>query len=103
MLVKSVFIFDRARVVFVLFFLCSFSQDLISKLLTVNPDARITASEACNHAWLHTSGPDLSTHNLRSGLGKLKLFNAKRKLRAAVLTHVRIGRFAPTSLFHEGC
>lgn len=59
-------------------------QDLITKLLTVDPEARITAGEACKHPWLFTARPQLSSNNLSAGLEQLKMFNAKRKFRAAV-------------------
>ncbi|CAM9621592.1 unnamed protein product, partial [Hapterophycus canaliculatus] len=63
------------------------AKDLISKLLTVNPDERITASEACEHRWLSTAArPSLSNNNLSAGLEQLKLFNAVRKLRCAIKT-----------------
>lgn len=60
------------------------SQDLVKKLLTVEPKDRLTASEACEHQWFHTEGRELSPHSLRGGLENLKVFNAKRKFRAAV-------------------
>lgn len=77
-----------------------FVQDLIRKLLTVDPDARITASEACEHPWLTTARPKLSSNNLSAGLELLKIFNAKRKFRVAIKSvskpharvHVRVGR-----------
>lgn len=59
-------------------------QDLITKLLTVDPEARITAGEACEHPWLSTARPQLSSNNLSAGLEALKIFNAVRRLRAAV-------------------
>ena len=73
-------------------------QDLVSKLLTVDPEARITASEACMHPWLSTEMPQLSNNNLSAGLENLKVFNALRKLRAAIKT-VRRGRSLVILLF----
>ncbi|CAM9722100.1 unnamed protein product, partial [Ectocarpus fasciculatus] len=62
------------------------AKDLITKLLTVDPATRMTASEACKHRWLTMDAPNLSSHNLSEGLVKLKIFNTKRKLRVAVST-----------------
>ncbi|CAM9811788.1 unnamed protein product [Scytosiphon promiscuus] len=63
------------------------AKDLIRKLLTVDPDKRITASEACEHSWLSKAArPSLSDNNLSAGLEQLKKFNALRKLRCAIKT-----------------
>lgn len=73
-------------------------QDLITKLLTVDPDDRITASEACEHPWLTTARPQLSSNNLSAGLEKLKIFNAIRKFRVAiksVSTQPHVSRMRP--------
>lgn len=59
-------------------------QDLIRKLLTVDPARRLTASEAIKHPWLATKGEDLATNNLEVGLKQLRIFNATSKLRAAI-------------------
>lgn len=63
---------------------CFGTQDLIRKLLTVDPKRRITAAEACEHPWLSTARGNLTQHDLGAGLEKLKIFNATRKLRAAI-------------------
>eukprot|EP00903_Cladosiphon_okamuranus_P012203 g11446.t1 len=60
------------------------AKDLIRKLLTVDPDRRITAAEACEHPWLSTARGNLTQHDLGAGLEQLKIFNAQRKLRAAI-------------------
>ncbi|CAM9927823.1 unnamed protein product [Pylaiella littoralis] len=60
------------------------AKDLIRKLLTVDPTRRLTAAEACEHPWLSTARGNLAKHDLGAGLEKLKIFNAKRKLRAAI-------------------
>ncbi|CAN0590605.1 unnamed protein product, partial [Laminaria digitata] len=59
-------------------------QDIIRKLLRVDPEKRITAAEALEHPWLSTEGPSMAGHDLGLGLEKLKIFNARRKLRAAI-------------------
>lgn len=65
-------------------FPCGGCQDLIRKLLTVDPTRRLTAAEACEHPWLSTARGNLTEHDLGAGLEKLKIFNATRKLRAAI-------------------
>ncbi|CAM9301089.1 unnamed protein product [Ectocarpus fasciculatus] len=60
------------------------AKDLIRKLLTVDPTRRLTAAEACEHPWLSTARGNLTKHDLGVGLEKLKIFNATRKLRAAI-------------------
>ncbi len=64
----------------------SLSQDLICKLLDKDPATRLTASEACLHPWLSVPRAALSSHNLSANLEELRLYNAKRKLRAVVKT-----------------
>lgn len=59
-------------------------QDLIRKLLTVDPQRRLSAAEAVAHPWLLSRDTDLVNNNLGVNLEQLKLFNARRKLRAAI-------------------
>ncbi|CAN0428859.1 unnamed protein product, partial [Discosporangium mesarthrocarpum] len=59
-------------------------QDLIRRLLTVDPKKRLTAAGAVVHPWLLSKDVDLIRHNLDKNLDALRLFNAKRKLRAAI-------------------
>lgn len=59
-------------------------QDLIRRLLTVDPRQRLTASKAVNHPWLLSKDNDLLNNNLKVNLEQLRLFNARRKLRAAI-------------------
>ncbi|CAN0449809.1 unnamed protein product, partial [Discosporangium mesarthrocarpum] len=60
------------------------AQDLIQKLLTVDPRRRLTAAGAVSHSWLRSKDADLMSRNLDRNLEQLVLFNARRKLRAAV-------------------
>lgn len=60
------------------------TQDLIRRLLTVDPKRRLTAAQAVTHPWLLSKDADLLNHNLGVNLEQLKLFNARRKLRAAI-------------------
>lgn len=59
-------------------------QDLIRKLLLVDTGKRLTATQAADHPWLLTTGQALAEHNLGKNLEQLRIFNATRKLRAAI-------------------
>lgn len=50
----------------------------------MDPGKRLTASEAIQHPWLLTQGKNLASNDLGSGLEKMRVFNATRKLRAAI-------------------
>ena len=60
------------------------AKDLIRGLLTVDSKARISASTALASSWIQDDG--LERNDLGSNLKTFKRFNAKRKLRQAVLT-----------------
>lgn len=59
-------------------------QDLIRKLLLVDPARRMDATQAMEHPWLCTTGPSFAQNNLGKNLEQLRIFNATRKLRAAI-------------------
>ena len=61
------------------------AKDLVSKLLVLNPDERITASEAVRHRWLKASKDRLSMIMLQGTSQRLKTFNARMKLRSAMI------------------
>ena len=60
------------------------SQDLVRQLLNRNSAQRLTAAQALEHPWLHTSSDILSKIDLSQSLDQLRFFNATRKLRAAI-------------------
>lgn len=62
------------------------AKELISALLTVNPRKRLTSAEALNNSWITCSDEGLAGKDLGTNLSKLKTYNAKRKLKHAVLT-----------------
>mmetsp|Transcript_9060 Transcript_9060/g.13531 ORF Transcript_9060/g.13531 Transcript_9060/m.13531 type:complete len:337 (-) Transcript_9060:288-1298(-) len=68
--------------------------DLIRKLLTVDVSKRITAAEALNHPWLIKKDNDLASRSLENNLDNLRLFNARRKLRAAIKSTIATAKFA---------
>lgn len=61
------------------------AKDLVKRLLVLNPDDRITAAEAVRHRWLKTSKDRLSLISLQGTSQRLKTFNAKMKLRSAMI------------------
>lgn len=62
----------------------AFSQDIIRKLLIVEVSDRLTAKDAVNHPWLTSMGPELAENDLGRNLEQLRIFNATRKMRAAI-------------------
>lgn len=60
-------------------------KDLVRKCLVSNPDARITAAEALRHQWLKASKDRLNSINLQGTSQRLKNFNARMKLRTAMI------------------
>jgi serine/threonine protein kinase len=61
------------------------AKDLVSKLLVLNPDSRLTARRALMHPWLKLSKDHLSLIALQGTSQRLKNFNAKMKLRSAMI------------------
>lgn len=61
------------------------AKDLVRRLLVLDPDDRMTAAEAVRHPWLKASRDRLSAVNLQSTSQRLKTFNARMKLRTAMI------------------
>jgi calcium/calmodulin-dependent protein kinase I len=61
------------------------AKDLVKRLLILNPDERITASAAVRHKWLKASKDRLSMIVLQGTSQRLKTFNARMKLRSAMI------------------
>jgi calcium/calmodulin-dependent protein kinase I len=62
------------------------AKSLISSLLTVNANNRLSADTALKNGWI-TAGDDvLMSQDLGVNLKEFKKFNAKRKFKAAVST-----------------
>lgn len=55
-------------------------------MLTVNPAKRITAAEALKHPWICQRERVASTLHRQETVDCLKKFNARRKLKGAILT-----------------
>jgi serine/threonine protein kinase len=60
------------------------AKQVISKLLTVDPDFRLNAQQALSTTWLEVKKENLSTRDLSSSLTELKKFNAKKTLKSAM-------------------
>ena len=61
------------------------AKDLVSKMLVLDPDERITAEQALRHPYLLLSTDRLSRIGLQGTSQRLKTFNAKMKLRSAMI------------------
>ncbi|GFR28982.1 hypothetical protein TNCT_586981 [Trichonephila clavata] len=62
------------------------AKNLINSMLTVNPAKRITAGEALKHPWICQRERVASTLHRQETVDCLKKFNARRKLKGAILT-----------------
>ncbi|XP_049860571.1 calcium/calmodulin-dependent protein kinase type II alpha chain isoform X4 [Schistocerca gregaria] len=62
------------------------AKNLINQMLTVNPSKRITASEALRHPWICQRERVASVVHRQETVDCLKKFNARRKLKGAILT-----------------
>ena len=69
------------------------AKDLIRSLLTVNPRDRLTAEQALQHKWMTVDEKVLASTDLGANLKELKLFNAKRKFKAAVKAVIAASRW----------
>ncbi|XP_052107062.1 peripheral plasma membrane protein CASK-like isoform X16 [Mytilus californianus] len=63
------------------------AKDLLSKLLDVNPNDRITIEEALQHPWIKDRSRIPKVH-LQETVEELKKFNARRKLKGAIMAAV---------------
>lgn len=61
------------------------AKDLVKKLLVLDPDDRMTAMDALRHPWLKTSRDQLDQSQLDGTAKRLKTFNARMKLRSAMI------------------
>uniref|UniRef100_A0A4W3IER4 calcium/calmodulin-dependent protein kinase n=1 Tax=Callorhinchus milii TaxID=7868 RepID=A0A4W3IER4_CALMI len=78
------------------------AKDLINKMLTINPAKRITATEALKHPWICQRSTVASCMHRQETVECLKKFNARRKLKGAILTTMLATRnFSAKSLLNK--
>ncbi|KAK2823006.1 hypothetical protein Q7C36_019606 [Tachysurus vachellii] len=68
------------------------AKDLINKMLTINPNKRITATEALKHPWICQRSTVASMMHRQETVECLKKFNARKKLKGAILTTLLVTR-----------
>jgi serine/threonine protein kinase len=61
------------------------AKDLVQKLLVLDPDERLTSSQALKHKWMKVDEGRLSKMALQGTSQRLKTFNARMKLRSALI------------------
>jgi calcium/calmodulin-dependent protein kinase I len=61
------------------------AKDLVRKMLVLDPEKRITAAGAVRHDWLKASRDRLGLIMLQGTSQRLKTFNARMKLRSAMI------------------
>jgi calcium/calmodulin-dependent protein kinase (CaM kinase) II len=62
------------------------AKNLINSMLTVNPARRITAAQALRHPWISQRERVAAMVHRQQTVDSLKKFNARRKLKGAILT-----------------
>ncbi|XP_021335156.1 calcium/calmodulin-dependent protein kinase type II subunit beta isoform X6 [Danio rerio] len=78
------------------------AKNLINQMLTINPVKRITAQEALKHPWVCQRSTVASMMHRQETVECLKKFNARRKLKGAILTTMLVSRnFSAKSLLNK--
>ncbi|KAM4714700.1 calcium/calmodulin-dependent protein kinase type II delta 1 chain isoform 4-T4 [Anableps anableps] len=78
------------------------AKDLINKMLTINPAKRVTAADALKHPWICQRSTVASMVHRQETVECLKKFNARRKLKGAILTTMLATRnFSAKSLLNK--
>jgi serine/threonine protein kinase len=73
------------------------AKDLVKKLLVLDPDERLTSGQALRHPWMKASGDRLSRITLQGTSQRLKTFNARMKLRSAMIAVDWVSQLKKTS------
>jgi len=60
------------------------AKNLVTRLLTVDPQERITVTEALQHPWIADRKRVCNSKNLNQTITNLSKFNARRRLKGAV-------------------
>uniref|UniRef100_A0A8C7J4A6 calcium/calmodulin-dependent protein kinase n=1 Tax=Oncorhynchus kisutch TaxID=8019 RepID=A0A8C7J4A6_ONCKI len=74
------------------------AKNLINQMLTINPSKRITADQALKHPWICQRSTVASMIHRQETVECLRKFNARRKLKGAILTTMLVSR-----TFSGGC
>ncbi|XP_078453473.1 calcium/calmodulin-dependent protein kinase type II delta chain isoform X2 [Lampetra planeri] len=78
------------------------AKNLINQMLTINPAKRITAAEALKHPWICQRSTVASCMHRQETVECLRKFNARRKLKGAILTTMLATRnFSAKSLLNK--
>ncbi|XP_059098054.1 calcium/calmodulin-dependent protein kinase type II delta chain-like isoform X7 [Tigriopus californicus] len=79
------------------------AKNLINQMLTVNPQKRIKSEEALKHPWICNRDRVASVVHRQETVDCLKKFNARRKLKGAILTTMLVSRnFSTRSIASKG-
>ncbi|KAM9394726.1 calcium/calmodulin-dependent protein kinase type II subunit gamma isoform 12-T12 [Salvelinus alpinus] len=68
------------------------AKNLINQMLTINPAKRITADQALKHPWICQRSTVASMMHRQETVECLRKFNARRKLKGAILTTMLVTR-----------
>ncbi|XP_016352923.1 calcium/calmodulin-dependent protein kinase type II subunit gamma-like isoform X9 [Sinocyclocheilus anshuiensis] len=68
------------------------AKNLINQMLTINPAKRITADQALKHPWVCQRSTVASMVHRQETVECLRKFNARRKLKGAILTTMLVSR-----------
>ena len=88
-------------------FVSEHAKDLIRKMLTVDPEERLTVEEALSHPWIAEREHYAPKAHLHETVDELRKFNSRRKLKGAVLAAVSSPKWTafyddPNSVFGQG-
>uniref|UniRef100_A0A8D0HDD3 calcium/calmodulin-dependent protein kinase n=1 Tax=Sphenodon punctatus TaxID=8508 RepID=A0A8D0HDD3_SPHPU len=68
------------------------AKNLINQMLTINPAKRITADQALKHPWVCQRSTVASMMHRQETVECLRKFNARRKLKGAIMTTMLVSR-----------
>uniref|UniRef100_A0AAY4C574 calcium/calmodulin-dependent protein kinase n=1 Tax=Denticeps clupeoides TaxID=299321 RepID=A0AAY4C574_9TELE len=79
------------------------AKNLINQMLTINPAKRITADQALKHPWVCQRSTVASMMHRQETVECLRKFNARRKLKGAILTTMLVSRNFSGELLCKDC
>uniref|UniRef100_A0A671XZ05 calcium/calmodulin-dependent protein kinase n=1 Tax=Sparus aurata TaxID=8175 RepID=A0A671XZ05_SPAAU len=79
------------------------AKNLINQMLTINPAKRITADQALKHPWVCQRSTVASMMHRQETVECLRKFNARRKLKGAILTTMLVSRNFSGELWQRSC